>query len=92
MLIQTLLNSIIGFVQAIFDLLPTATLADLPIIGTTVSDTLETVIETWNAFMVTFPYAVTLWDVFIFVILPFEILLLVAKFLLGHRVPAHTTN
>jgi len=92
MLIQTLLNTVIEFVKAIFDLLPTATLSDLPIIGDTIAVTLETVVETWNAFMVTFPYANTLWEVFIYVILPFEILLLVAKFLLGHRVPAHTTN
>jgi len=92
MITQTIINFIIGIVTTLFGILPTATLDSLPIIGSTISDTIQTMVETWNAFMVTVPYAIVLWNVFIYVIIPFEIILLVTKAILGSRVPAHTTN
>jgi len=92
MITQTIINFIVGAINTVFASLPTARLSDLPVVGSTITDTLSTIIETWNAFLITFPYAVVLWNCFIYVILPFEILLLIAKFFLGHRVPAHTTN
>jgi len=90
MITQTIINFFIGVINAVFNALPTANLSELPIIGSTITDTLQTIVETWNAFMVTFPYAIVLWNCFIYVILPFELLLLLAKFFLGHRTPAHT--
>jgi len=88
-LIISVLLSLFGF---IFSFLPVVTLADIPYAGEGISSTLLWMVTTWNSFMVTFPYAETAWSIFLLIIVPFELLLLVAKFFLGHRVPAHTTN
>jgi len=89
-MITTLITGSIGFIlTAIFYFLPVVTISSIPVIGTAVSGYIDTIVTTWNAFMITFPYAQTGWDVFIYVILPFEILLLLGKMFLGSRVPSH---
>jgi len=77
---------LLGF---IFQFLGVLTIATIPYIGPSVIAVLYTMIGIWNAFMGTFPYALTGWHIFLIVIVPFEILLLIAKFFLGHHVPAH---
>lgn len=90
MIINLLISVFLTIFGAILSFLPTVTIADIAYIGPTLSETLTIMISTWNAFMVTFPYAETLWNVFIYVILPFEFTMLIAKFFLGQRLPAHT--
>lgn len=89
MIINLLIFVIISIVGAVFNFLPVVTIASIPYIGTDLSSILTTMILTWNAFMATFPYAVVVWHVFLIVVLPFELLLLLGKFFLGHRFPAH---
>jgi len=87
MLIYLLLELIVSVLFIIFYLLPDAALADIPLIGNSVSSILLTVVRYWNTFMETFPYAQTGWDIFIYVIIPFEIALLTLKLFLGSRTP-----
>lgn len=82
--------TLISIFALIFGILPSATLASIPIIGDTVATSLNTAVMYWNSFMITFPYAETIWHVVIFVILPFETVMLLTKIFLGSRTP--TTN
>lgn len=90
MILTFLIFLIQGLFGALFYFLPVVTLADIPLIGDFVSETLTEMVLIWNAFIGTFPYAEIAWNIFLFVILPFEGLMLIAKFFLGHRLPAHT--
>jgi len=65
------------------------TISSIPYVGVALSEILTTAVLKFNAFMVTFPYAQPVWFRFLWVIIPFEILLLVAKFFFGNRLPAH---
>jgi len=88
MIIDIFLQVVTYIVGAIFQFFPVVTLADIPLIGLSVRSLLLTVVLTWNGFLVTFPYAVVVWQVFQ-IILSFELLMLVMKFLLGSR---HISN
>jgi len=81
------INFIILVVGSIFVFLPEVSIATLPYAGQAISDTLYSAVYTWNAFLVTFPYAVVVWNMFLFVVIPLEIGLIIAKFFLGHRTP-----
>ena len=89
MIIDLFIGVILSFIFAIFSFLPTVTIASLPIIGSAVSSTLILMIKYWNSFIETFPYAKLPWQIFLYVILPFEILMIIAKFFLGSRVPTN---
>jgi len=89
MIIVMLVSLLISLVSVIFVFLPVVTIATLPYVGPAISSTLVTVVGVWNAFLDTFPYAQIVWHVFLFIILPFEILMIVAKFFLGSRVPSN---
>jgi len=89
MIITLLINLIFIIFASIFTLLPEVTIADIPYIGSFIQSTLLTMVKMWNAFIVTFPYADVPWKIFLFVVLPFEILMLIAKFFLGHRLPTN---
>jgi len=95
MIINLFLNFlflVLGFVFTLGGLLPPVDIASLPFIGEFLSSTLITVVQILNAFVDSFPYAGVAWNIFIWVILPFEVVLLVAKFILGHRVPTNDTK
>jgi len=69
--------------------IPKVTIASIPYAGSFMASTLTTVVGVWNSFLDTFPYAIVAWHMFLFVILPFEVIMLVMKFFLGHRTPSH---
>lgn len=92
-MIITLIVAVISLVfQLIFMWFPIVTISSIPVIGSGLSAILISMVSVWNAFMITFPYAVVVWHILVFVVIPFESLLLLAKFLLGSRVPVQTTN
>jgi hypothetical protein len=86
-----ILNFIISFVAHIVDFLfgslPNATIADLPYVGDTIQVVLIQAVSIWNSWMVTFPYSVDVWNRFVFGIIPFELLLVLVRFILGNRTP-----
>jgi len=90
MIINLIISVFLSIFGAIMTILPEVTLLSIPVVGTFISETLTDMVLIWNAFLGTFPYAEIAWNIFLFVILPFEGLLLLGKFFLGHRLPAHT--
>jgi len=91
MIINLIIAVILGILEVVFNFLPVVTLADIPGIGSTVQSMLTQAVETWNAFMVTFPYAVVVWTS-VQIIIGFELLMLVGKFFLGGRMPNNETK
>ena len=89
MIWNLLIDGLFLVLTAIFYFLPEVSLADIPIIGSSITTNLPIIVHHWNGFMEIFPYAEDTWNVFLYVIIPFEILLLIAKFFLGHHVPVN---
>jgi len=87
MIITLLLNLIILIIGMLFVFFPIVTLADIPLFGGWISEYLLTAVQMWNSFIYTFPYAQTAWRVLIYLIIPFEILIITARFFLGSRTP-----
>jgi len=85
-----IIKAIVLFVSVVFYWLPEVTIEDLPYLGSSVSDLLITMIRYWNSAVETVPYLQLGMDIFIYIIIPFELLLLVAKFFLGHHVPTNS--
>jgi len=88
MIFNLLIYLVLLIVTSIFSLLPVVTLASIPIIGPSLQSILITMVRMYNSFIDTFPYAETAFNLLIYVIIPFELLMLLGKFLLGHRLPA----
>lgn len=72
-----------------FSIIPRVDLGDIPILGNYIRDILIFIMGYWNSFMETLPYLIVVWQMFIYVIIPFEIGLLILKFFLASRVPAN---
>jgi len=89
MITNAILYLIVGLFTLLFGWLPVVTIADIPLIGSVLNSFLVTFIPTWYAFMETFPYAQIVWDIFLLGVIPFELLLLGAKFFLGNHTPIH---
>jgi len=81
-----------AFFELLFSWLPDVSVASIPVIGPSLAEYLLLAVTKWNAFMVTFPYAEVVWNVFLFAIIPFELLLLVLKVILAHRVPVSSNT
>ena len=93
MIIDYIIDIIFGTFNSIFTyILVPVSLTSIPFIGSTISGILLSVVSTYNAVIVTFPYAQVGFQVFLYVILPFELLMTVGKLLLGHRMPSHAIN
>lgn len=82
MIVNLLIAVFVSFITVVFYLLPEVSLPSA------LSSILGTIGTTWNAFIDTFPYAQTATTIFWWIV-AFEGALLLAKFFLGHRVPAH---
>lgn len=88
MIITLILTALGTMLSAMFSWLPTATIASIPVIGSTMNSVLVAAIQSWNTFMETLPYAQISWQVFIYAIVPFELALLTLKIFLGSRTPS----
>jgi cellulose synthase/poly-beta-1,6-N-acetylglucosamine synthase-like glycosyltransferase len=89
MIIALILNFIVSFIAMLFSIIPTVTIADIPIIGPTVYGLIVTAMGYWNSFVAILPYFGLPWTMFVKIIIPFELTLLLLKVFLGHRTPAH---
>jgi len=92
MIINLLINLVLLIFGSLFVFLPEVTISSIPFIGDEVRAVLVTAIGYYNGFIDTFPYAETAFTIFLYVIIPFEVLLLVSKFFLGHRTPQNNAN
>jgi len=84
-----LIEGFFGFFTIIFMWLPEVTIADIYYFGEGISSNLITVVQHWNSFIDTFPYAEVAWTEFLWAVIPFELTMLGLKILLGHRVPTN---
>jgi len=96
MIFNALINGFVGTLNAIFWVLSfggnTVDLSNIPYIGSAFRDILITALSYWNTALTVVPYLVLPWHIFIYVLLPFEILMLVAKVILGSRVPTMSSE
>jgi len=89
MLTTYLITFILVILKGIFSILPSVSIASIPIIGTSVSSTLTIIMGYLYGFLNVFPYAYDIWHVFLVVIIPFELILIIMKFFVGSRMPTH---
>jgi len=92
MLLLLLTNFVILVLSFVFQIFPVVVLADIPIIGPSFSSTLTTAVLYFNSFAETLPYIRVVMDMFLFVVLPTEFLILILKFFLGSRTPISNNN
>jgi len=79
--------------SAIFSaFLPIVSISTIPIVGSSIYNAMAWGMGVWNAFLLTVPYAQLPWRIVLYVILPFELILLLVKVFLGSRVPVHNTQ
>lgn len=89
MILNILIQFVLRVFSAIFSIFPEVSILSLPF-GEQIRDNLILAVSYWNAFSGTFPYALVAWHVFLWVILPFEALMLLGRFFLGHRMPVNS--
>jgi len=87
MILSFLIAIVTYAINYVFSVLPTATISDIPYIGSSVYAVLVNIMYTWNVIIGTFPYITAVYQIFVFVILPFEVATLVVRFILGNRTP-----
>lgn len=92
MILNLLIQFLLLLLSAIFSIFPVVSIASIPWAGEFISETLTSMVLTWNAFMETFPYAEVGWHMLLWVILPFEALMSLAKFFFGARLPESKIN
>jgi len=92
MIFNALIYLVLLVISAVFSILPVVTLASIPIIGPSLSGFLISAVRMYNGFITTFPYAQTGFRLLVYVIIPFELLMILGKFLLGSRLPANHNN
>jgi len=86
MIIQLLIQILIGIITIIFSWLPS--IETLPF---GVDGALTLAVSYFKGATETFPYLEIVWTCFGY-LLGFEILLIIVKFFLGNRTPAHNAN
>jgi len=84
-----LIDGLFAILEAIFYFMPVVTIADIAYVGETISSVLYAMMGRWNAFMATFPYAQDAWELTLWIIIPFELLMLTVRLFLGSHVPIH---
>ena len=84
MIITLLINFVLLLIGGLASFLPVVQLPD------SVRNVLILAVSYWNNFLGDFPFAVLPWHIFLYVIIPFEVTLLIAKFFFGHILPANT--
>lgn len=92
MIFNQLINLVLLVVGGISSALPVATIDRIPYAGPSIASALTYIAGLWNTFLDTFPYGLVAWHMLIWVILPFEIVMLGAKFLLGTHLPSREIN
>jgi len=90
MITNILIKTFFLITTGIMSILPDVTISSIAIIGEEISTLLTTMVGYWNGFLIIFPYAEIVWQMFLFVILPFEGMFLLAKLILGNRMPTNT--
>jgi len=90
MIITFILSSVVNLLTQIFSALPSVGVADIPYIGDFIATYLTLAVSYMNTAIGILPFLGIVWHTFIWVVLPFEMALLIAKFLFGSRLPVNS--
>jgi len=63
------------------------TIDSIPLVGEVVHSALLTAVGYWNTFLNIVPYLQLPWHLFLWVILPFEMIMILLRLVLGSRLP-----
>jgi len=89
MIIALILGFIASFLAMVFSILPSVGVADIPFIGGYIVTYVSLAMSYWNLALEVIPYFQIVWSTFLYVIIPFEFAMLVAKFFFGSRLPTN---
>jgi hypothetical protein len=89
MIISLLLNFIANFVEMLTSIIPSVGVANIPFIGTQVAYYWSLGVGYMNTAVTIIPFTEIVWHSFLYIILPFEFSLLVAKFFFGSHLPSN---
>lgn len=89
MIITLVLNFIASFIGMVMSIVPEVTIGSVPIVGPFIVTYLGMAVGYWNTFEGILPYVGIVKDMFVYVIIPFEVTLLLVKVFFGSRTPAH---
>lgn len=89
MIITLFLTFIASIVGIILSIVPTVTVAGIPIVGGFVSTYLTLAVGYWVTAEGILPYIAIVREMLIYVILPFEFTLLIIKVFFGSRMPTN---
>ncbi len=87
MILLLLINFVVLIFSTIFIIFPVVTIATIPIFGSFISSMLTLMVQTFNSILGTLPFLVISWSIFKWVIVPFEVFVIVLRFFLGARAP-----
>jgi len=87
MIFPLLLVGLLYMIFALVGILPEAHISEIWYIGPDVYDVLVAMAQTWAGVLDTVPYFEDAWNVVKYAIIPFELLMLVLKVILGSRTP-----
>jgi len=83
MIINLLINALLLVFGAFFLIFPVVHLPEV------LSTPLTMASSAWYGIFETIPYLEVVWNTFLYILIPFEISMIIIKFFLGHRVPSH---
>jgi len=89
MIINFLIGTVVLIINAVVSIIPSVTLASIPFAGSYIQTYLTMAVQYWNGILQIVPYLQLPWHMFLWVIIPFEVMLLTAKFFFGSRLPAN---
>lgn len=90
MIITLILDFIASIISQILSILPSVGVSDIPLIGSFISYYFSLAVGYWNTFLTLFPPFAVVWSAFLYIIIPFEISMIILKVFFGSRLPAHT--
>ena len=89
MIITLLLSFLADFIAMLTSIIPNVGVSDIPFVGTYVATYWTMAVEYMNTAVTIIPFFDIVWHSFLYIILPFEFSMLIAKFFFGSRLPSN---
>jgi hypothetical protein len=92
MIITLILQFIVSFIGMVMSIVPTAHIGQVPLVGEDIVTYLNMMVGSYNLGASILPYLSIVKSMLVYVILPFEISVLLLKVFLGSRTPVREIN
>jgi len=89
MLLALVMNFVVDVVAMVLSILPSVGVADIPYVGEFVAQYFTLANGYLQSAMLVLPFMQVVWTCFVYVVIPFEFGLLIAKFFFGSRTPTN---